>query len=154
MAEPIAEYVVAVSLDGHVCGEDSVASALRHDSKLAAEVAREQEAVSSTDKQLPTINEAVEKGDGKLIVEEEVELGHVGWPASKDASHLSNDASAEVSPVKLYFRVLGGGHQSLFWLSFMGSLVTFNILNNLQTWFLGYWARQYGGRDAAEVHVQ
>lgn len=66
----------------------------------------------------------------------------------------SSDTSTKVTAVRLYFRVLGGGHQWLFWLSFMGSLVTFNMLSNLQTWFLGYWARQYERRDAAEVHVQ
>lgn len=69
-------------------------------------------------------------------------------------SFRGDDASAEAIAVRLYFRVLGGGHPSFFWLSFMGSLVTFNMLSNLQTWFLGYWAQQYEGRDAEEVHVQ
>ena len=77
----------------------------------------------------------------------------VGQPVSV-ISCPSSDTSIEVTAVRLYFRVLGGSHQWLFWLSFMGSLVTFNVLSNLQTWFLGYWARQYEGRDAAEVHVQ
>lgn len=83
LAGPIAEYVVAVSLDGHVRGEDSVASALKHDNKLAAEVSIEQE-VSSADERVPATIETSEKANGKLVVEEEVELGHVGWPASKE----------------------------------------------------------------------
>ena len=83
LAEPIAEYVVAVALDGCVSGQDSVASVLEHDSKFAAEIARDQEGATTLDDSAPTIGEALEKANGKLIVEEEVELGHVGWPASE-----------------------------------------------------------------------
>ncbi|KZT67065.1 P-loop containing nucleoside triphosphate hydrolase protein [Daedalea quercina L-15889] len=139
LAHPIAEYVVAVGLDGHVSGEDSVASALEHDSKLAAEVAKEEKKLAK--EEMSTGNEVqsetTQKAVGRLIIEEEVEVGHVGWSA-----------------MRLYLHALGGEHQVFFWLSFMGSLVIFNALNNLQTWFLGYWARQYDEHDAADVHVQ
>ena len=43
LASALADYVVAVGLDGHVTGEESIASALQHDSKLAVEVANEEE---------------------------------------------------------------------------------------------------------------
>ncbi|KAH9922662.1 multidrug resistance-associated ABC transporter [Fomitopsis serialis] len=138
LAGPIADYVVAVGLDGRVAGQDSISSALERDNRLAAEVAKEDEELA---KKKDTLDEEIgdetaQKVDGKLIVEEEVEVGHVGWSA-----------------MKLYVHSLGGEHQSLFWLSFMGSLVVFNILNNLQTWFLGFWARQYEEHDASEVHA-
>ena len=83
LAGPIAEYVVAVALDGRVSGQDSIASALEHDSKFAAEIARDQEDAATIADSAATIGEAFEKANGKLIVEEEVELGHVGWPASE-----------------------------------------------------------------------
>ncbi|TFY61054.1 hypothetical protein EVJ58_g4753 [Rhodofomes roseus] len=135
LASPIADYVVAVGLDGRVSGEDSIASALEHDSRLAAEVATERQEVAKGESEVEEIpDEAAQKVDGRLVIEEEVEVGHVGWSA-----------------MKLYVNSLGGGHQSLFWLGVMASLVVFNILSNLQTWFLGYWARQYEERDASEL---
>ena len=88
LAGPIAEYVVAVSQDGCVSGQDSVASALEHDSKLAAEVAKEEEVATKADEAAPAINETAEKANGKLIVEEEVEIGRVGWPASEHSPFL------------------------------------------------------------------
>ncbi|KAH9829649.1 uncharacterized protein C8Q71DRAFT_887891 [Rhodofomes roseus] len=137
LASPIADYVVAVGLDGRVSGEDSIASALEHDSRLAAEVATEGQEVAKGESEVEEIpDEAAQKVDGRLVIEEEVEVGHVGWSA-----------------MKLYVNSLGGGHQSLFWLGVMASLVVFNILSNLQTWFLGYWARQYEERDASEVRA-
>lgn len=82
LAGPTAEYVVAVTLDGCVSGQDSISSALEHDSKLAAEVAEDQETATLTTESAPTTGKVVGKANGKLIVEEEIELGHVGWSAS------------------------------------------------------------------------
>ncbi|KAF9808291.1 hypothetical protein IEO21_07904 [Rhodonia placenta] len=71
---------------------------------------------------------------GKLIVEEEIAEGHVGWPA-----------------VKLYLANLGGRHQILFWIGCFGALFVSEIFDNLQVWYLGYWARQYEEHPANEV---
>ena len=55
--------------------------------------------------------------------------------------------------VRLYFNGLGGNHQILFWLTFIGGLILYEVLTVLQTWFLGYWARQYEEMPASEVKV-
>ncbi|EPT00314.1 hypothetical protein FOMPIDRAFT_1023884 [Fomitopsis schrenkii] len=138
MASPIADFVVALGTDGRITSQGSIASALEHDQKLAAEVAKEEaeleKAGATVDEQTP--NEAPTQDTGKLVVEEEVAVGHVGWQA-----------------MKLYFNGLGGNHQGAFWLSFIGGLILYMCLNILEPWFLGYWARQYEEMPASEVKV-
>ena len=83
MASPIADFVVALGTDGRVSSQGSIANALAHDKKLAAELAKEEleleKAEATVDEQTP---EKAPKEDGKLVVEEEVEVGHAGWQAS------------------------------------------------------------------------
>ncbi|KAH9907116.1 ABC transporter type 1, transmembrane domain-containing protein [Fomitopsis serialis] len=137
MASPIADFVVALGTDGRVSSQGSIANALAHDKKLAAELAKEEleleKAEATVDEQTP---EKAPKEDGKLVVEEEVEVGHAGWQA-----------------MKLFMHALGGSHQLFFWLSFLGGLVFYMTFSILQTWFLGYWARQYEEMPASEIKV-
>ncbi|TFY68446.1 hypothetical protein EVJ58_g1015 [Rhodofomes roseus] len=137
MASPIADYVVALGTDGRISSQGSIANALERDRKLAAEVAKEEaeieKAEATVDEQAP---EEVPKEDGKLVVEEEVAVGHVGWQA-----------------MRLLFGALGGNHQVFFWFSFIGGLMLYMVFNILETWFLGFWARQYEEVPASEVNV-
>ncbi|EED85726.1 predicted protein [Postia placenta Mad-698-R] len=71
---------------------------------------------------------------GKLVVAEEIAIGHVG-----------------LKSMKLYFSNLGGKHYVMFWLLAPSILVFSEIIRNLQVWWLGYWARQYEERAAEEV---
>ena len=48
---------------------------------------------------------------------------------------------------------MGGGHAFLFWLAFVGFLGTCELLNVVQTYWLGYWAQQYEVREPGEVSV-
>lgn len=84
MASPIADFVVALGTDGRVISQGSIASALEHDKKLAAEVAKEEaeieKAEATVDEQ--ALDELPKQDSGKLVVEEEVAVGHVGWQAS------------------------------------------------------------------------
>lgn len=90
MASPIADFVVALGTDGRITSQGSIASALEHDQKLAAEVAKEEaeleKAGATVDEQTP--NEAPTQDTGKLVVEEEVAVGHVGWQASTSEPSL------------------------------------------------------------------
>ncbi|KAJ3994664.1 hypothetical protein F5050DRAFT_1800596 [Lentinula boryana] len=63
------------------------------------------------------------EGQGKLIVEEEVQIGNVGWPA-----------------VRLLLRGLGGNHILIFVTSFFTCFLLSELAEIFQTWFLGYWA--------------
>lgn len=55
--------------------------------------------------------------------------------------------------VKLFLDGLGGKWPFLFWFQFIGSLAMNDLFGVMETWWLGFWARQYALRDAGEVHV-
>ncbi|KAJ3720770.1 P-loop containing nucleoside triphosphate hydrolase protein, partial [Lentinula guzmanii] len=76
------------------------------------------------------------EGQGKLIVEEEVQIGNVGWPA-----------------VRLLLRGLGGNHVLIFVTSFFTCFLLSELAEIFQTWFLGYWASQYEQKDPSDVNV-
>ncbi|KAI0725238.1 hypothetical protein C8Q72DRAFT_853404 [Fomitopsis betulina] len=138
MASPIADFVVALGTDGRITSQGSIASALEHDQKLAAEIAKAEAELEKSEESIDehTPNESPAQDTGKLVVEEEVAVGHVGWQA-----------------MKLYFNGLGENHQGAFWFSFIGGLVLYMCFNILEPWFLGYWARQYEEMPASEVNV-
>lgn len=73
---------------------------------------------------------------GKLVVDEEIAVGHVSWSA-----------------VKLYLLGMSGNWPALFWSFVMACLIACEFSNTVQTWFLGYWAQQYQTRPAEEVSV-
>ncbi|KAK7064563.1 ATP-binding cassette transporter [Favolaschia claudopus] len=137
MAKPVANYVVSMGIDGHIHSHGSISEALAHDEILAEELSKDQEVL---DKKADEIDDAPpageKKADGKLIVAEEVEEGHVSWES-----------------LKLYFKGLGGDHTLLFFTIFLAGLGLTELSNAIQTWFLGYWAGQYRFHDPSEIDV-
>ncbi|KAF7324829.1 ATP-binding cassette transporter [Mycena kentingensis (nom. inval.)] len=128
LTQKIANFVVSVGLDGRVRGESSVAAALAHDQVLAQEVTREQEVIAKDDEKIDAdVADSAPKADaGRLIVEEEVEIGRVSMEA-----------------MGLFFKA----HSSRPYLFFVGLLfnsVITHVLDKGETYFLGYWASQYG----------
>ncbi|KAJ7747993.1 hypothetical protein B0H14DRAFT_3096981 [Mycena olivaceomarginata] len=95
---------------------------------LAAQIREEPtiDAEASTPKPADTV-------DGKLIVAEEIQLGHVS--------------------VKMYFTAMGGNYPLLFFTSFIGAAFVQQCLVVLRTCSLGHWAKQYDQRPAEEVDV-
>lgn len=85
MALPTAGYVVTLSSDGRVASHGPVQEVLDKD----AELQKELEESEATDEKADEVVDAKaeeqpkKKGDGKLVVAEEIAEGHVGWPASK-----------------------------------------------------------------------
>ncbi|KAK1228101.1 hypothetical protein PQX77_008872 [Marasmius sp. AFHP31] len=79
MVRPLADYVISLH-DGRVSSQGSVTDALAKDKELAAEVRAEEEIEHKADEVIDPATDAP-KSDGKLILAEEVELGHLGWPA-------------------------------------------------------------------------
>ncbi|TFY70118.1 hypothetical protein EVJ58_g61 [Rhodofomes roseus] len=138
MASPIADFVVSLGTDGRVAGQGTLSKVLAKDKELSKELDEEtkgiEKAEHTVDDQQP--NDEPEKSDGKLIMSEEVSVGHVSWPA-----------------LKMFFSSLGGAHQFTFWLLCIGTLVLSQLFDTLETWFLGQWARQYEEHDPSEVNV-
>ena len=89
MVSPIAEFVVDIGSDGRILSQGTLENALAHDSKLLKDVEHEAEELQKADQEID--GEKAEEVDGpssagKLVVAEEMELGHVGWRASEQAT--------------------------------------------------------------------
>jgi hypothetical protein len=122
----IADFVVSVTLDGRASGQSSISDALANDEVLAMEVSKDQEIFEASEKEIdapPAADKAKEK-TGKLIVAEEIPLGHVSWKAWN-----------------LYFAGMGGGYTIMFFAVLLITILVIEANNTFQTWFLGYWAR-------------
>ncbi|KAG6837885.1 hypothetical protein H0H93_013038 [Arthromyces matolae] len=126
MARPIASYVVSMAIDGTIHTRGAISEALS-DSYIAEELAKDEDAIAKVESDIDSAAVNGEaKADGKLIVAEEIELGHVSWAA-----------------LKLYFAGLGGNSPVFFFLAVITGLILCDLSNVVQTWFLGYWASQY-----------
>ncbi|KAJ7931122.1 hypothetical protein B0H13DRAFT_2228071 [Mycena leptocephala] len=125
LTSKIAGFVVSLGLDGRVRSQGSISDALEKDEHLAKEVIKEQEIVEATERELDASSaaEAPKKKDGKLVVPEEIALGHVSRKA-----------------LNLYFHGMGGGATVPFFFILVLAIVATEVLNAMQTWFLGYWA--------------
>jgi hypothetical protein len=121
MVTPIANFVVSLGLDGRVVSQGTVSEALAKDHKLLQEVAEMNEVIEkaegTVDAAEPEKEDKKAKAKAKLVVAEEIALGHVGWPA-----------------LKLYVSSLGG---FFFWAVFVGGLFCSEVIVTLSTWFLG-----------------
>ena len=156
MARPIANYVVSIK-NGRVASQGSVSDVLVHDTSLADETDQVQKAMDKVEEEIDSqLPPDAKKSDGKLIVAEEIEEGHIGLPARTffSSSDLCLEGSLTCTTVvKFFFSSLGGCHVWLFFMSFIGGLAITEILNAAQTWWLGHWASQYDGREAYQVPV-
>lgn len=130
MTSKIAEFVVSLGLDGRVHSQGSVSDALEQDEQLAKEVTKDQEILELAEKERDptTALDKPPKKDGKLIIAEEIAIGHVSWKA-----------------LGLYFKGMGGGgaYTIPFFVVMLSASVALQALDATQTWYLGYWARYY-----------
>ncbi|KAJ7141418.1 hypothetical protein C8R44DRAFT_763397 [Mycena epipterygia] len=129
MTSKIADFVVSMGLDGHVRSQGSISDALAKDEVLAKEVRQDEEILEVAEKEIdqPVEEPKKKEKDGKLIVAEEIELGHVSWSA-----------------LNLYFHGMGGDWTRLFFVVALSFMTYVSAGSTLQTWWLGYWASQYG----------
>ncbi|KAI0824512.1 P-loop containing nucleoside triphosphate hydrolase protein [Trametes gibbosa] len=138
MVSPVADFVVDMGSDGRILSQGSLSSALARDSKLLQEVKEEREEIEKAEHEVDAVEPGQAKakqGDGKLIVAEEMEDGHVGWSALN--LYLGNMSKRPL----------------VFWFIYINGYIVRHSFNNIQTWWLGYWASQYETLPANEVHV-
>lgn len=138
MASPIADFVVSLGIDGTVLSQGSVSDALAQDKSLVAEVIEDKRAMEKADQQLDgnEVKPEAIKADGKLIVAEEINEGHISWRA-----------------LQLFFKGLGGDNPFFFWTVFLGCLLLTTLLNTGTTWWLGHWASRYDLPGSPTVNV-
>jgi hypothetical protein len=82
MASPIADFVVSLGIDGRVLSQGGVSDALANDRTFAIEISHDEEIIERAESEidLSKLGET-KQSDGKLILKEEVEEGHVSWSA-------------------------------------------------------------------------
>ncbi|KAJ7750388.1 hypothetical protein DFH07DRAFT_1062096 [Mycena maculata] len=140
LVKPYAQFAVSLSQDGQITSQGSIADALISDRALLARAALENELLEmqkeKNGKGAPAAKETKPPSSGKLMVEEEIDIGRVSW-----------------SSIHLYLRGLDGGHPLLFFPAFVIGLFLSSFSSNFQTWYLGQWASQYDTHPASEVPV-
>ncbi|KAJ7069529.1 hypothetical protein C8F01DRAFT_1245729 [Mycena amicta] len=138
LTRPIADFIVTFGPDGRIQAQGTVSEISKRE-PIAAQIREEQK---DLDKQQQVVDPKVpedtkpKSADGKLIVAEEIELGHVS-----------------ASALKMYLLGMGGKHPVMFFVLFYGGLFFNQVFVALRTWMLGYWAKQYDDRPASEVDV-
>jgi hypothetical protein len=153
LASPIAQFVVALGNDGRIKSQGSLTAALQADATLAEELKVEQEAIKTDELEDAVKNEKTkdasselqdqandaeeEDEEGKLIMDEEIEIGRVSWDAWK-----------------IYYSAMGGNWPILFWIAAVGGDMLRMSTKVLQTYWIGLWAQQYLSHPADEVNVK
>ncbi|KAJ7630177.1 multidrug resistance-associated ABC transporter [Roridomyces roridus] len=127
LTQPIADFVVTFGADGTVQTQGSVSEILKSGT---LDTEKDQQ---KRDKELDSETATT---DGKLIVAEEVQLGHVS-----------------ARSFKMYFNALSNDNPILFFTCLVGGLFLSQCFVSLETWQLGYWARQYDERAPEDVNV-
>ncbi|KDR74315.1 hypothetical protein GALMADRAFT_250126 [Galerina marginata CBS 339.88] len=134
LAIPIADFIVSIGLDGRVQSQGTeVALAIAKSSTLATEAEKDREATGIAKENIDLLPKTA---DGKLIIAEEIAVGHVTWKS-----------------IKLLLASLGGRHPVVFFVVVASSIVLNEWSITFQTWFLGLWGSQYETHHPSEVDI-
>ncbi|KAG2023135.1 ATP-binding cassette transporter [Coprinopsis cinerea AmutBmut pab1-1] len=138
LASSVAEFAVSLGGDGKVLAQGPISEVVKHDKRLIKQVNEEERILHKSEEEIDPKGKAPpDSADGKLIVEEEVEEGHVSWSA-----------------VKMFFSAMGGVKRpQMFFILYMTGIVLCEVVSVAQTWWLGYWASQYSIHPPSEVPV-
>ncbi|KAI0782154.1 P-loop containing nucleoside triphosphate hydrolase protein [Abortiporus biennis] len=142
LVSSIAQFVVSLGADGRIWGKGPLSDVLAVDKHLLAELAKDKLAIKAAEetedhKELSetVAEDPIKKFLGKLIIDEEIAEGHVGWSA-----------------LKLYFPNMSKGKMlGVFWLSFTFFAISSKILYALEYYALSLWAGEYDHKDPSEV---
>ncbi|KAL7281057.1 hypothetical protein ACG7TL_004359 [Trametes sanguinea] len=139
LVRPIAGFVVALGSDGRIASQGSFDKTLAEDKDLFADLAVEEEQLKKAGKELDDPASEPEQDDaqtsGKLVVAEEVADGEVGW-----------------NTMRLY-ALAASKHPKLYWAAYVLMLLLTHSIMSSETYFLGYWAKQYEERDPSQISV-
>ncbi|KAJ7288037.1 hypothetical protein C8J57DRAFT_1641031 [Mycena rebaudengoi] len=136
LARPIVHFVVTLGTDGRVKNQGFFAELAKPSGALASQIRKDQQALDRVRQEVDALENPVPKAGGKLIVAEEIQVGHVG-----------------VAAVKMYLLSMAGPYPFLFFFFFFVGLLFQQVLVAVRTWVLGYWARQYDLYPAPDVPV-
>ncbi|CCM05744.1 uncharacterized protein FIBRA_07976 [Fibroporia radiculosa] len=154
LTSSIAQFVVDVGSNGQIVSQGTMSEALEQDDTLAAELAKETEELEKVNQEVDQEKEADAPGksDGKLVVAEEISVGHLGWSArAYQFVFIQYQMMTKGKLVKPFLVAWGGSHFYVYWIVAISWMLLFELTDNLQPWYLGYWARQYEHRPPADV---
>jgi hypothetical protein len=80
LARPIADFVVSFGPNGKVRGH-AIVSELTKRGSLAAQLQKDGQVLNKTQEEIEAENVVTKAPDGKLILAEEIQMGHVGASA-------------------------------------------------------------------------
>lgn len=104
----IADFVVSLGSDGRVISQGSLDKAVIHNQALLGDTTEEvrpsEIASHQVDRSAPEVKK---KGDGKLVMKEEISEGHVGWRARKFGMSMLNILFANLTTSENVFREFG-----------------------------------------------
>lgn len=121
--------------DGHILSQGSFAKALEQDLHLVKEVTEERKELEKAEKSasVDKPEDALAKQSaGKLVVDEEMEVGHVGWTARTSLSETpSISTNLNLLVVKLWIGNTSN-RPALFWIVYIVGQSSHHILINVQ----------------------
>jgi hypothetical protein len=91
LARPIAHFVVTFGANGRVKSQGSIAELTKPSGALASQIRKDQKALDKVEQEVDTPaapENPVSKADGKLIVAEEIQEGHVSTTAGSVSLRL------------------------------------------------------------------
>ncbi|KAH6916799.1 ATP-binding cassette transporter [Coprinopsis sp. MPI-PUGE-AT-0042] len=136
LASTVAQFVVSFGGNGNIVSQGSVTETLKNNKAFLDEFENEQALIKRANDEVDSETKPSQPADGKLIVAEEVEEGHVSWDA-----------------LKMYSSALGGRSPLLVISSYLAFMFLSQITVAGQTWFLGYWAWEYTAYPFSDVPV-
>ncbi|KAF7314597.1 ATP-binding cassette transporter [Mycena kentingensis (nom. inval.)] len=154
LTQPVADYIVTFGADGHISATGSISEISKRGS-VAAQIQAGQDALDKKteviDPKVPEDNKP-KSSDGKLIVAEEIEMGHISAKSRKLRASAFRLVLTSFL-VKMYLGGMGGKHPITYFTLFYFGLFLNQAFVAIRTWQLGYWAKQYDDRPASEVDV-
>jgi ABC-type glutathione transport system ATPase component len=88
LAEQISDFVVVLGLDGRVTSQGSMSDVLKDNSRLRKRAEKQNKEAAKVKKQKKeTEGNTDDNNHGKLIIKEEMGVGHIGWKAGS-SPHL------------------------------------------------------------------
>lgn len=137
LASPIAAFVVSLGIDGSIQTQGTeVALALARDPILASAIQHEQDLINTNKDDIETVLQVQSSSNGKLVVAEEIQEGHVAWKS-----------------IQLFFSSIGGSHPVLFCVIWTSGILLAEFTATVQTWFLGVWGSQYETHAPSEINI-
>lgn len=80
MTRSLAEFAVSIGTDGAIVAQGTVPEVLGSDITIFEELKQDQEVIRAAEEEIDKPKPP--SPEGKLIVAEEIDLGHVSWKAS------------------------------------------------------------------------